>query len=854
MIDGRLEDAWYVAEPLMITGLSQVVLVNNKGKADLADVDVNQVWKGPQTLSGKIYLLMDEANLYLGADVTDDHPMVNQGTKGGVFDGTSLELYFGGRDRRDHPELTTPGYAPFEYQVELALDREGQPTIWFGPQAPSSERGASNGPAVGGELAAQKKPDGSGYVLEAKIPLTNFRFTPKAGQKIELDVGLNRAAAQPGAGGKIHRELQMMWHGEAGNFEKSNAWGRAYVWMLPLPGQEAAAAPVPQVQAQVRVRGDTAWQINGHREIPRDIFGARVQGNTKSNQDVAEMVRWLQEAGFESFFYYIYPQGASKEWEDPARPGHPKAELYEHPDRVWGQNWQLTDAAYENLRQVSPEGNYCLCLQSCPPWMALNPVGNHVPVPSDPGDYARMSSALIQLLRSDPRGPGKFARYISFMNEPEYIFDWDSQNFSPDPTMPTDHLLGEKGLAYYIQCYRAMAQQVKADFPDLLVGGPVAHGPLQMLDWWGWKNWTIKFLDQTGPLCDFYDFHPYADWNNDRASIQAMMTMVMNHVLLTQGRPMPCLFSEQNYYGTAALVNDPGQRFQQLLWNQRVLFMEMDESDKTLGHYYFLVFDNRVYDWGLQVSNLFQAVDGKWVPYPVLYLYRGMRELRGTRLYAESSRPEVMVRAAQNGARLSVLVFNDARQQAAVSLDLALPAGARVVRTLGSGWSYDRDKNEFAHYEDKEVAATPAGGVLRLPVDLAPFASQSFVVELADPPQSARSAETTEYYADRIFAEQAAETRPVFSIALPASARGAQRLTLSLGWEGPKPEAVLVGTARYPVPDQRPEITDIKVAEIPLQAADVAAVTEVRPVYGQTYPDFNEKILFATITTTEVKQ
>jgi hypothetical protein len=248
---------------------------------------------------------------------------------------------------------------------------------------------------------------------------------------------------------------------------------------------------------------------------------------------------------------------------------------------------------------------------------------------------------------------------------------------------------------------------------------------------------------------------------------------------------------------------------------------------------------------------MFQAVDGKMVPYPIFYLYRGMRDLRGTRLYAESSRPEVQVRAAQNGARLSVLVFNDARQHAAVDLSLALPAGARVGRVLGSGWSYDREKNAFTHYEDQPVAAKAAEGAVRLPVDLGPFASQSFVVELADTPAAGRAATTTEYYADHIFAEHAAATRPVFKVALPASARGAQRLTLRLGWEGPQPEAVLVGGTRYAVPEQRPEITDIKVAEIPLKNADAAAVTEVRPVYGPVAAGGNEKLLFATILATE---
>ena len=91
--------------------------------------------------------------------------------------------------------------------------------------------------------------------------------------------------------------------------------------------------------------------------------------------------------------------------------------------------------------------------------------------------------------------------------------------------------------------------------------------------------------------------------------------------------------------------------------------MELDHPDKFLAHYYFLGYDPRATDYGdLQGANLWRVEQGRLVPYPVFYLYRAMRDLRGTRLYAESSRPDMRVRAALNGNKLSVLVFNDARQ------------------------------------------------------------------------------------------------------------------------------------------------------------------------------------------------
>ena len=230
----------------------------------------------------------------------------------------------------------------------------------------------------------------------------------------------------------------------------------------------------------------------------------------------------------------------------------------------------MADAGFDNLRRAVPQASFLLCLQSPPIWMALKPVGDRQSAPADPQEYARLASSLLQVYRTDPRGVGRQALGVSFMNEPDGPGCYDSEDFRDDPTRPTDLMVGQKGLDYYLKCYRAVAERLHAGLPGPLVGGPVAQSPLHRLDWWVWKNWTIKFLDGTGSLTDYYDFHPYADFSNDAASIQAQATMIMNHVLLTQKRPLPCVLSEQTYYGNLVFMrDDPASRFQQLLWNQR---------------------------------------------------------------------------------------------------------------------------------------------------------------------------------------------------------------------------------------------------------------------------------------------
>ena len=188
-------------------------------------------------------------------------------------------------------------------------------------------QGAAGGPIAGGELAARKRPDGSGYALEARIPLSAFRFTPRGGQEIELDVALHYANGQPGADGRFHLSTGMVWHGTVFNYASSRAWGRAWVWKRgPTPPPRALPAP-PQVQATVRVAGDTAWQINGQAQIRRALFGGRIQGNTKAVKDLPEFVSLIKEAGFESFFYYLYPQNLvlHGDWQDPRPPRLPQA-------------------------------------------------------------------------------------------------------------------------------------------------------------------------------------------------------------------------------------------------------------------------------------------------------------------------------------------------------------------------------------------------------------------------------------------------------------------------------------------------------------------------------------------------
>ncbi len=180
VIDGKLED-WNLSSPIVLDRAEQVFR------------DANQ-WFGETDLSARIYVMWDDANLYIAAEINDDTPfMYREGFPPDMAD--SIVLYFG-TDSASDPNRASYVSSDFrvvlildDYYFNTAIDREmvedkaGITTIgdYGDEQALEGYEAAIN--AVGKEV----------YVFEAKIPWSNFASEELPLIKISdgLEIGFN---------------------------------------------------------------------------------------------------------------------------------------------------------------------------------------------------------------------------------------------------------------------------------------------------------------------------------------------------------------------------------------------------------------------------------------------------------------------------------------------------------------------------------------------------------------------------------------------------------------------------------------------------------------------------------------
>ncbi|MFH1387386.1 MAG: sugar-binding protein [bacterium] len=194
-IDGSLAD-WVCRQPIEMKDISYF-------KEGLE-------WGGPADLSGKIQIMWDETNLYIGAVVNDKIALVNKKDRQDIWNGDAIELLLGinpnAKDKRE-------SFGPGDYQIGFSTGDGGKhkPTIWSWQRHRSPQ---------GGEIVVKKVSKPQGYVMEAKIPWSFFGgFTPKAGMRLGFDIALDDADASG------EREKQFIWNGDFYFYKDPSVWG-----------------------------------------------------------------------------------------------------------------------------------------------------------------------------------------------------------------------------------------------------------------------------------------------------------------------------------------------------------------------------------------------------------------------------------------------------------------------------------------------------------------------------------------------------------------------------------------------------------------------------------------------------
>jgi endoglucanase len=203
-IDGLIEEEeWGEAIPNYLNQNEQVVTGKSK-------------WSGLDDLSATIWVMWDEENLYLGAVVRDDFPLVNNYEGTDLYKGDSIELYIG-----FEPEESGTSYSPYDFQLGFApADKSEKPASWIWSQ--TSKGGVRDAPVEGIEIGVGKT-DFPGYSLEVKIPLTNLgEIALKVPQRVRFDLAVDDADS-------TSRETQLVWNMTSTGWCFPNVWGEAII-------------------------------------------------------------------------------------------------------------------------------------------------------------------------------------------------------------------------------------------------------------------------------------------------------------------------------------------------------------------------------------------------------------------------------------------------------------------------------------------------------------------------------------------------------------------------------------------------------------------------------------------------
>ncbi|MHC4959654.1 MAG: sigma 54-interacting transcriptional regulator [Planctomycetota bacterium] len=216
-IDGSLsEEAWKRARAVTIDGLERI------------HPKYRETWTGSEDLSARLRALIDGRDLVLGIEITDDRRLHVAGRA--WWAGDSIEVFLDTDLTSEEPGNT---YTDDDYQLFLlpfhnAL-RWG--VVSRGPGVPYPHGGLSSI-----EVAHSETP--TGYVVEARIPLSVFpRLSPKDG-RIGFDIALNDVDDPK----SLQSETYMTLSGRFELYNTPDNFGRLEVGDLAAPPATTVAS------------------------------------------------------------------------------------------------------------------------------------------------------------------------------------------------------------------------------------------------------------------------------------------------------------------------------------------------------------------------------------------------------------------------------------------------------------------------------------------------------------------------------------------------------------------------------------------------------------------------------------
>lgn len=155
VIDGVMEEGeWNYTEPVLLVREEQVYVADENKK-------VSEIWRGPNDLSGEVYLLWDENNLYICVQRTDDiwynpYGLEDKAIPQGDGVEMAMDVYMDSQDRFNSDDhfmgMTLSSKGPYQWRRSF-----NNPNV------------SPEGPIPGAQLAVGKWE--KGLIFEFKVPL-----------------------------------------------------------------------------------------------------------------------------------------------------------------------------------------------------------------------------------------------------------------------------------------------------------------------------------------------------------------------------------------------------------------------------------------------------------------------------------------------------------------------------------------------------------------------------------------------------------------------------------------------------------------------------------------------------------
>ncbi|MEM0964608.1 MAG: hypothetical protein AAGJ81_00470 [Verrucomicrobiota bacterium] len=380
--------------------------------------------------------------------------------------------------------------------------------------------------------------------------------------------------------------------------------------------------------------------------------------------------------------------------EDPDRPGYADLSFF---DRNVGMFWRF--------KGVDPEMTFAMCFDNWPSFMEPDVEG--IPnIRGTPENYDAATELAVEYLKAQVRDSGRTADWWEVKNESDIQSEWmwhGQEGYDSWGKLADFHI--------------AMADGIRAEFPDVQVGGPAsAWIQPHRNDFRVWKN-QQRFMDLTKGKMDFYSHHFYEiasnnsygdQWNGRdgyaQGNLECTLDMLKAHMTKIDYE-VPILVTE---YGTLNAPNgDIG------FWthvknvnNMLVNFLDRPQ-DFDLTVPFLLTYMH--WDPHAMESFIHRDEDGEYYKTKNAYFIDLWEDFKGKRVTSTEDHRKIYSFAVLDGNVLRVVLNNRFDQRARINLETTLPEGIQIESARRIKPVFEKGEMLFIDEPVEDLSSIDAG-------------------------------------------------------------------------------------------------------------------------------------------------